>query len=684
MCSLSVQGQGLTEEDLLSRIPSVASSTRMEQPITEAPSSVTIISREMIDALGAQHIAEVFKLVPGFQSFYSNGMTFGVTAHGFTDRDPRRLEVRVNGRSVYMPQLNSVSWESLGVLPSDISHIEVARGSNVSAYGSNAILGAINIKTKSPVEASGGNISVSVGSQSERVINSNQQFATDEMFLSLRAAYKETEGFDGINDQSHVGHVVLSGVYTPTMATSYSFEVGTSRGSFGIGDTDHLHRITDDERDSSWLNINGDYRVDNQLWKAHLSYAKHEYDISRQVLLSEQAGIDPLEVGELFPGHVDELVELEEGARDMSVWMAELEHHWIINNHWKTVWGLGARVDRAKSDWLAGDGYVDTPVYYAFGNVEWKLSSKLALNLGLMLEDKDSLDTEASPRLALNYHFNSNHHLRVGATKAYRQPALMETDRLRAIRFSNGDLAQLIERSHPNIKPEEVDTYEIGYLGYWFDQTLSLDARVFREEIRGAIDLIDTYTGICGNLEAEPDWVIELGQRYCLPFSVDGESGVVLDDKVRVVGNTALWTVEGLEAEMSWKPSADTLLNLSYAYLNAGGQRTRKVRSFSSISQLRDGAPEHTFSALFSHKLTPEWTVSGFAQYVELIDWRNGTSVWAHSRVDMSLSREWQFNAYQAKVALVGQNIFNDTYNEYQRHNEFGRRAYISFSLSWL
>ncbi|MGB1702157.1 MAG: outer membrane receptor protein, partial [Cycloclasticus sp.] len=46
-------------------IPVVLSATRLAQPQTEAPASITVIDRALIEASGATEVAELFRLVPG-------------------------------------------------------------------------------------------------------------------------------------------------------------------------------------------------------------------------------------------------------------------------------------------------------------------------------------------------------------------------------------------------------------------------------------------------------------------------------------------------------------------------------------------------------------------------------------------------------------------------------------------
>lgn len=59
-----------------------------------------------------------------------NGNTFAVTYHGLAYEYPRKLEVLIDGRSVYRPLLSNVDWANLGIAVSDMEQIEVIRGPN--------------------------------------------------------------------------------------------------------------------------------------------------------------------------------------------------------------------------------------------------------------------------------------------------------------------------------------------------------------------------------------------------------------------------------------------------------------------------------------------------------------------------------------------------------------------------
>ena len=157
-----------TEEDFTGDIDTVISATRIRQPLTESPSSITIIDRDMIVASGAIEIADVMRLVPGMQVGYPTGNQMAVTYHGLGDDFPRDMQILIDGRSVYKPSYADVDWLFLGVVLEDIERIEVIRGPNTPLYGSNAVSGVINIITRLPYQDRGTSARITAGDLATR------------------------------------------------------------------------------------------------------------------------------------------------------------------------------------------------------------------------------------------------------------------------------------------------------------------------------------------------------------------------------------------------------------------------------------------------------------------------------------------------------------------------------------
>ena len=135
----------VTELDFLGEMPVVLSVSRLRQPASEAPSSTTVIDRETIRASGFLEIADLFRLVPGFYVGRVNGNHPVVSYHGLTGEYSPRLQVLIDGRSVYSQLFGGAEWSDLALSIDDIERIEIVRGPNAASFGSNAFFGVINI-----------------------------------------------------------------------------------------------------------------------------------------------------------------------------------------------------------------------------------------------------------------------------------------------------------------------------------------------------------------------------------------------------------------------------------------------------------------------------------------------------------------------------------------------------------
>jgi iron complex outermembrane receptor protein len=122
-----------------------------------------------------------------------------------------------------------------------------------------------------------------------------------------------------------------------------------------------------------------------------------------------------------------------------------------------------------------------TTEYRFFAHDEWRVTPKLLLNTGAMLE-RDGLGHEDwSPRVAVNYHLTPQHTLRMGASVAYRTPALAELN----FRLVTPGVLMVPSQTitSPGLMPEKMLSREIGYLGEFPTLATSLDLRVFSDQL---------------------------------------------------------------------------------------------------------------------------------------------------------------------------------------------------------
>ena len=133
-------------------IPTVISATRLSQSILDTPASMTVIDRAMIRALGARELPDILRLVPGMVVGRESGSEAFVGYHGTSADGARRMQVLVDGRSIYEAALARIDWIGLPLDVEDIERIEVVRGPNSATYGANSFFAVVNIITRNVQE----------------------------------------------------------------------------------------------------------------------------------------------------------------------------------------------------------------------------------------------------------------------------------------------------------------------------------------------------------------------------------------------------------------------------------------------------------------------------------------------------------------------------------------------------
>jgi len=131
----------VAEQPFLQDFPVVLSASRLSQPLSESPNAITVIDRNMIKASGFRNIADLFRLVPGMYVGELYSHTPIVAYHGSTEEFSRRMQVLIDGRSVYLPPISMVDWEDIPLEMDDIERVEVVRGPAAASYGANSLHG---------------------------------------------------------------------------------------------------------------------------------------------------------------------------------------------------------------------------------------------------------------------------------------------------------------------------------------------------------------------------------------------------------------------------------------------------------------------------------------------------------------------------------------------------------------
>lgn len=241
-CCSAVQGQeigplaALTADTFLEPLPVVLSVSRLAQPLADAPGAVTVIDAETIRSSGARDLGDLLRLVPGFLAAHSINGAPNAVYHGMTDENPRGLQILVDGRSQYSPLFfGGIAWNLIDVALDDIERIEVLRGSNSAAYGSNAFLGVVNVVTKAAEDVPGVRVRVGQGNAGVEDRYARVGFKVGAAALRLSADSVRDDGVQHYDDDRRNGRVNLRIDLPLGLADELQVQAGIADMSLDVG-----------------------------------------------------------------------------------------------------------------------------------------------------------------------------------------------------------------------------------------------------------------------------------------------------------------------------------------------------------------------------------------------------------------------------------------------------------------
>ncbi len=174
----------------------VVTATKTEKEISEAPATVSVVTKDNIEQTNVQSADEALKFLPGVYATRPGGhepsvMGTNVLLRGIPDYS--RTLVLVDGQTLNDPYIGAVTWES--VPPETIERIEVVPGPFSSLYGGSAMGGVINIITKTPTKR---DVSVKAGYGTNNFMSGSlvyQDRLSERVGVALDYGYKRSDGY---------------------------------------------------------------------------------------------------------------------------------------------------------------------------------------------------------------------------------------------------------------------------------------------------------------------------------------------------------------------------------------------------------------------------------------------------------------------------------------------------------
>lgn len=620
-----------SESAFFNELPTVLTVTRMPQAMKDVPGFVTVIDAEEIRYSGARDLAELLRRVPGFNVAVGPDGAPGATYHGLGEDFSKGLQVLVDGRSQFSPLFEGgVVWNLIDIPLADIARIEVLRGSNSPAYGSNAFMGVVNIVTRHTAETTGAMLAASEGELGLRDRYVRLGFGNAGWNGRLSAEKTEDDGLADFDDSRITERYNLQLDANPSRADSLRLSAGLLRLSLRrgeIGDELTPPRWIDGGNTFAQINWTHDWGPDNI---SELSY-NHVRQTTADYI---NVAVDPFRTVVSNSG----VAERDEVSLQHTVLMPTL----------RVLGGLSYRNDTVNHDFYYGPGrQLGQWVARAFGQLEWRPGDRATVNLGATYEEDSISGDVVLPRLALNLHVLKDHTLKLIAGKSRRNPTIYES-------FANERLFQtettvipagalvLAERnSTGRAEPTEVVSKEIGYFGDFKPLGLTLDARYFREDVSNWIrPALDPF--------AVPG--ATLGDANCPVFNALTQGGCgFYGDFYNVIDAK----ITGWETQVVWRPVRATVIGLGFSKtrIDAEWVLAKYPTDPAVIRFIEGSAPRHSASLWGRQRLFDRVTLAAAYYRVDAMRWTRNSLAAEYHRFDWRLSYEFRLGPSKAELA---------------------------------
>lgn len=452
------------EELRIVKIATVSGASRFEQKVTEAPSSVTLITADDIRMHGYRSLADILRSVTGFYATNDRNYSYvGIRGFGRPGDYNTRVLLLVDGHRI---NDNIYDQALLGLeFPLDvdlIERVEIIRGPGSALYGSNAFFGVISITTKNAKDMQGTEIAAAGGSLATKAgrISHGATLPSNGSLLLSGSAYNSQGNdhlyypeFDSLTTNNGVadhkdgeryeqafmkialGGVTLSGAYghrekdvpTGSWGTVFNDPANRSRDEHGYLDLSFRRGLSD-----RWallartyydsFNYEQDYRIDYPPLTTNRDTAQGAWWGGEVQLSGRMTEKNRITIGCEYQDNI------QQDQRNFDI---DPTASYIDDARRSRLWGL-------------------------YAQNEYRMLEKVLFNLGLRYDHYSTFGDTTNPRLALIYMPFEKTSFKLIHGTAFRAPNAYE------MYYDDSTTS----KGNPDLQPEKIKTSELIYEQY--------------------------------------------------------------------------------------------------------------------------------------------------------------------------------------------------------------------------
>jgi outer membrane receptor for ferrienterochelin and colicins len=458
----------LSLEELSSlKVDTVYGASKHQQRVTEAPSSVSIVSREEIQRSGHRTLMDVLNSVTGFYVSYDRAYSYiGVRGFNRPGDYGGRVLLMINGH-----RLNDGIFDSAGSapdfpLPIDlVDRVEVVRGPGSSLYGNNAFFCVINVITRTGESLGATELSTSYGSYDTWTgrVTLGKKFPNG-LDLLISGDVLASEGHRRLHFPEFVAED-LDGDWAGRTFASVSYGDWVLEGGFSrrrkdwptaaydvVPNSHDPTQYTVDER--AWVDLRFQHEFDSD-WnlsaRAYFDRYQFEADYPRR---------DPIDPTAPTLTNRDLARSTSAGLEISTSKVFWNDHNATLGGEWRHDFELSQNNWEVETGNQMLDSNESSDILGLYLQDEWKITPNLILNAGLRYDNYSTFGDTLNPRAAIIYSPWQSSAFKLLYGQAFRAPNAYELY-----------YESVIASRNPNLQPEHTRSYEIvweqRFGGHW-------------------------------------------------------------------------------------------------------------------------------------------------------------------------------------------------------------------------
>ncbi|HZJ93056.1 MAG TPA: TonB-dependent receptor [Thiopseudomonas sp.] len=570
----------------------VVSASGFEQKITDAPASISVVTREELQKKRISSLADALSDIEGVDVGGSAGKTGGLNI-SIRGMESKYTLILIDGRrqnAAGNVTPNGFGETSTSFMPpvSAIERIEVIRGPMATLYGSDAMGGVINIITRKVNTEWGGSVTAETTLQEKSQFGDSRAtnlylsgpLIEDKLGLTVRGSYFERDKskieYDNANGETVIPSMGRNPVkndthnlgtrlvFTPTEDHDIGFEYevnqqtyDNSKGQLGTLGPRGYEKEQQFEREQYTLFHTG-----------RLGFGTLESSVMRNTT-ETQGRVVPLLI--TTPGvnaGGQRQLESENTIFDSKLLFSLADHNFSVGGQlYKAELTDGVVAEKFKHRMNA-----------LFIEDEWRFHDDFALTLGVRRDHHDKFGTEYSPRAYLVWNASDNWTLKGGRSKGFKAPELQQlAEGING--FGRQGTLPLV--GNPDLKPETTVSTEFGI--YYdnlnnFNSNISFFHNKFKDKLSSVRVDNCQVKNTAGCIDIGPEWnAIE-----------DFSKAVNVDEA----------TTKGVELAGRYQFNPDWSLNANYTYT-----KTKQESGVNKGAPLTN-TPRHLFNTSLNWQAT--------------------------------------------------------------------------------